>query len=453
MRLLAVVSKLTGVSTNVESSEVTLSSPSIVKLSVSREEVSQLTRVNQDLVVTLRSGETITIKNFYVGKGDAQNQLVLEDSNGALWWFQDTDGAFHFQHLDDLTPLMTAEGSHEGGAVWPWVLGGIAVAGGIGLAAGGGGGGGSDNNAGSGNGNGNGNGNGDGGGNGNGDGDGGDPPTTTPNAPDVPVITSVIDDQELITGPVNQQESTNDNTPALQGTGPANATLHIFDNGVEIGQVAIDANGNWSFTPSSPLADGTHKFTVSASDGTGSSGMSDSWEIIVDTLAPDAPVVTEVTDDSGSIKGLIGINGVTDDATPTLTGTGEAGSYISISDNGILIGMVQVDDNGNWTFTPDTPLSDGVHNLTLTQTDDAGNVSAETSVPTFTVDTTPPEGAVISSVNPEGTEVTGSAEVGSQVIIIGSNNQVLGSTTVDQTGNFVISISPSQNHRFVQKAK
>ncbi|MES0263484.1 BapA prefix-like domain-containing protein, partial [Citrobacter portucalensis] len=152
MRLLAVVSKLTGVSTNVESSEVTLSSPSIVKLSVSREEVSQLTRVNQDLVVTLRSGETITIKNFYVGKGDAQNQLVLEDSNGALWWVQDTDGAFHFQHLDDLTPLMTAEGSHEGGAVWPWVLGGIAVAGGIGLAAGGGGGGGggggSDNNTG-----------------------------------------------------------------------------------------------------------------------------------------------------------------------------------------------------------------------------------------------------------------------------------------------------------------
>lgn len=447
MRLLAVVSKLTGVSTNVESSEVTLSSPSIVKLSVSREEVSQLTRVNQDLVVTLRSGETITIKNFYVGKGDAQNQLVLEDSNGALWWVQDTDGAFHFQHLDDLTPLMTAEGSHEGGAVWPWVLGGIAVAGGIGLAAGGGGGGGgggSDNNAGSGNGN----GNGDGGGNGNGDGDGdgGDPPTTTPNAPDVPVITSVIDDQELITGPVNQQESTNDNTPTLQGTGPANATLHIFDNGVEIGQVAIDANGNWSFTPSSPLADGTHQFTVSASDGTGSSGMSDSWEIIVDTLVPDAPVVTEVTDDSGSIKGFIGNNGVTDDATPTLTGTGEAGSYISISDNGILIGMVQVDDNGNWTFTPDTPLSDGVHNLTLTQTDDAGNVSAETSVPTFTVDTTPPEGAVISSVNPEGTEVTGSAEAGSLVMIIGSNNQVLGSITVGQTGNFVIAISPSQTH-------
>ncbi|MTW56245.1 BapA prefix-like domain-containing protein [Citrobacter sp. JL976] len=450
MRLLAVVSKLTGVSTNVEASEVTLSSPSIVKLSVSREEVSQLTRVNQDLVVTLRSGETITIKNFYLGKGEAQNQLVLEDSNGALWWVQDTDGAFHFQHLDDLTPLMTAEGSHEGGAVWPWVLGGIAVAGGIGLAAGGGGGGGgggSDNNAGNGNaGNGNGNGEGNGNGNGNGDGDGGTPPTTTPNRPDVPVITSIIDNQELITGPVNQQESTNDNTPTLQGTGPANATLHIFDNGVEIGQVTIDTNGNWSFTPSSPLADGTHQFTVSASNGAGSSGMSDSWEIIVDSLAPDAPVVTQETDNVGSITGLIANNGVTDDATPTLKGTGEVGSTINIYDNGILIGMQTVDSNGNWTFTPDIPLSDGVHNLTLTQTDAAGNVSAETRVPTFTVDTTPPAAAVISSVNPEGTTVTGSAEAGSLVIIIGSNNQVLGSTTVGQTGNFSIAISPSQTH-------
>jgi VCBS repeat-containing protein len=448
MRLLAVVSKLTGVSTNVEASEITLSSPSIVKLSASREEISQLTRVNQDLVVTLRSGETITIKNFYVGKGDAQNQLVLEDSNGALWWVQDTDGAFHFQHLDDLTPLMTAEGSHEGGAVWPWVLGGVAVAGGIGLAAGGGGGGGggSNNNAGNGN-SGNGNGTGEGNtGNGSGDGDNGAPPTTTPNMPDAPVITSVIDNQELITGPVNQQESTNDNTPTLQGTGPANATLHIFDNGVEIGQVTIDANGNWSFTPSSPLADGTHQFTVSASDGTGSSGMSDGWEIIVDTLAPDAPVVTQEIDNAGSITGLIANNGMTDDATPTLTGTGEAGNFISISDNGILIGMVQVDENGYWSFTPDTPLSDGVHNLTLTQTDAAGNVSVEANVPPFTVDTIAPAGAVISSVNLEGTEVTGSAEAGSLVIIIGSNNQVLGSKTVDEAGNFVIAISPSQTH-------
>lgn len=449
MRLLAVVSKLTGVATNVDAAEVTLSAPSIVKLSVSREEISQLTRVNQDLIVTLRSGETITIKNFYVGKGDDQSQLVLEDSNGALWWVQDTDGAFHFQHLDDLTPLMTAEGSHEGGAVWPWVLGGIAVAGGIGLAAGGGGGGGggSDNNAGNGNGgNGNGNGNGEGNGGGDDDDNVGVPPIAPPPVPGVPVITSVIDNQELITGPVNQQESTNDTTPTLQGTGPANATLHIFDNGVEIGQVIIDANGNWSFTPSSPLADGTHQFTVSASDSNGSSEMSEEWVIVVDTVAPDAPALSQLIDDAGSISGPIANNGVTDDTTPTLSGTGEAGSFISISDNGILIGMTEVDDNGNWTFTPDMPLGEGVHNLTITQTDSAGNVSAETTVPAFTIDTTPPPAATISGINQQGTTVTGSAEPGSTVTIIDGNNRVLGSVVVDNTGSFSLGITPAQTH-------
>lgn len=451
MRLLAVVSKLTGVSTNIEASEVTLSAPSVVKLSVQREDISQLTRINQDLVVTLRSGETITIKNFYVANGNDKSQLVLEDNNGALWWVQDTDGAFHFQHIDDLTPLMTAEGSHEGGAVWPWVLGGVAVAGGIALAAGGGGGGGggggdSGNNAGNGNGNGgNGSGNSNNG-NGDSDGDGGAPPTTTPATPDVPVITSVTDDQELITGIVNQQESTNDSTPTLQGTGPANTTLHIFDNGTEIGQVTIDANGNWTFTPSSPLADGTHEFTVSASNNAGSSEMSEVWEIIIDTVSPDAPVVSQVTDDADSITGPVNNNAVTNDDTPTLSGTGEAGNFISISDNGILIGMTQVDENGNWTFTPDIPLSEGIHNLTVTQTDAAGNVSTETSVPTFTVDITPPLAATISGINPEGTTVTGNAEAGSKVMIIGSNNQLLGSAIVEPGGNFSINISPSQTH-------
>ncbi|MDE5207349.1 BapA prefix-like domain-containing protein [Citrobacter amalonaticus] len=66
MRLLAVISKLTGVSTHVEASEVTLNAPSIVKLSAERNDISQFTRVNQDLVITFTSGEKLTVKNFYV---------------------------------------------------------------------------------------------------------------------------------------------------------------------------------------------------------------------------------------------------------------------------------------------------------------------------------------------------------------------------------------------------
>ena len=51
---------------------------------------------------------------------------------------------------------------------------------------------------------------------------------------------------------------TNDNTPTLNGTAPANSTVNIYDGGNLIGTATADANGNWSFTPTTPLLDGTH---------------------------------------------------------------------------------------------------------------------------------------------------------------------------------------------------
>lgn len=130
MRLLAVVSKLTGVSTTVESSAVTLNAPSIVKLSVAREEISQLTRINQDLVVRLHSGETITIKNFYVTNDLGASQLVLAENDGTLWWVENPQAGLHFEQIADINELLVTSGaSHEaGGAVWPWVLAGAAAA-------------------------------------------------------------------------------------------------------------------------------------------------------------------------------------------------------------------------------------------------------------------------------------------------------------------------------------
>ncbi|MFN2728249.1 BapA prefix-like domain-containing protein, partial [Salmonella enterica subsp. enterica serovar Typhimurium] len=131
MRLLAVVSKLTGVSTTVESSAVTLNAPSIVKLSVAREEISQLTRINQDLVVRLHSGETITIKNFYVTNDLGASQLVLAENDGTLWWVENPQAGLHFEQIADINELLVTSGaSHEaGGAVWPWVLAGAVAAG------------------------------------------------------------------------------------------------------------------------------------------------------------------------------------------------------------------------------------------------------------------------------------------------------------------------------------
>ena len=62
---------------------------------------------------------------------------------------------------------------------------------------------------------------------------------------------------------------TNDSTPTLVGKATSNATISIFDgegeNPLLLGTTTADNNGNWSYTPTSPLADGDHKFTIEAS--------------------------------------------------------------------------------------------------------------------------------------------------------------------------------------------
>ena len=62
---------------------------------------------------------------------------------------------------------------------------------------------------------------------------------------------------------------TNDSTPTLVGKATANATISVFDgegeNAPLLGTTTADNDGNWSYTPTSPLADGDHKFTIEAS--------------------------------------------------------------------------------------------------------------------------------------------------------------------------------------------
>lgn len=62
MSQISVISKLTGVETTTEGTQVTLSHSSIVELHVERADVSHFARSGNDLVVTLHSGEVITLK-------------------------------------------------------------------------------------------------------------------------------------------------------------------------------------------------------------------------------------------------------------------------------------------------------------------------------------------------------------------------------------------------------
>lgn len=520
MRSISIISKLTGVTNNVEASEITLTAPSIVELKAERSDIASIARTNQDMVITLRDGEVITVKNFYAYTDQGGNQLVLEDSHGALWWVQDTDSAFHFEHINNIDDLMVATGAenHGGAAIWPWVLGGVAVAGGIALAAGGGGGGGgSDGDSGNSNG-GSGNpnppppvndvtppaaptnlsisadgntitGNAEPGstvtitdssgqviGSGTAGSDGSftiplttpqisgeeltahatdpsgntgpDGTVTAPNIPDPiePVMTGVTDDAEPVTGLVLSGSATNDNTPTIEGFALAGSTIHIFDNGVQIGSVVADANGAWTFTPGTPLADGTHDFTATATNIKGESAASSVYTVTIDTVAPDAPELDLLQDNAGKLTGVIVNGALTDETLPGIHGKGEPGGKVTIFDNGVQIAQVTVDGNGEWTFTPSQPLADGTHTITLIQTDAAGNISSTTTSPTFTVDHTPPAAAVIDNVSLDGTTVTGTAEAGAIVTVTDGNNVQLGTATADNNGNFTLTLDPAKTH-------
>uniref|UniRef100_UPI00158963D0 Ig-like domain-containing protein n=1 Tax=Burkholderia sp. BCC0506 TaxID=2676290 RepID=UPI00158963D0 len=127
-------------------------------------------------------------------------------------------------------------------------------------------------------------------------------------------------------------------------------------------------------TPTTPLPVGT-VIGVTATDAAGNTGPSASVTVTGDTTAPAAPILVSVADDVGSVVGAIVSGGTTDDTTPTLTGTAEAGSTVSVYDGTTLLGTATADASGNWTFTPSTGLGEGAHAITVTATDTAGNVS------------------------------------------------------------------------------
>ncbi|WP_434040203.1 Ig-like domain-containing protein [Pseudomonas aeruginosa] len=205
------------------------------------------------------------------------------------------------------------------------------------------------------------------------------------------------------------------NGTTLSGTAEPGATVTLADgNGNPIGQVTADGSGNWTFTPSTPLPNGT---VVNATATDPSGNASSPASVTVDAVAPATPVVNPS-------------NGT------TLSGTAEPGATVTLTDgNGNPIGQVTADGSGNWSFTPTTPLPNGTV-VNATATDASGNTSAGCSV---TVDSVAPATPVINPSN--GTTLSGTAEPGSSVTLTDGNGNPIGQVTADGSGNW--SFTPS----------
>ncbi|MCU3986810.1 Ig-like domain-containing protein [Enterobacter mori] len=213
--------------------------------------------------------------------------------------------------------------------------------------------------------------------------------------PNQVTVGEVVDDQGPIVGNLKPGNVTDDARPELGGKGKPGSTVTIKDGDDVLGSTVVDPDGNWTFTPDQDLSEGDHSLTVVSKDPAGNDVTSPAFDITVDTVAPEKPVVGLATDDVGSSRGDLSSGSTTDDANPTFKGSAEPGSRVDIYDNGELIGSTVVDENGGWQFTPTTALPEGEHHITTTATDEAGNTSPESDDFVLITDYTAPDASKV----------------------------------------------------------
>ncbi|ATB48542.1 Ig-like domain-containing protein [Corallococcus macrosporus] len=168
--------------------------------------------------------------------------------------------------------------------------------------------------------------------------------------------------------------------PAISGTAQPGSLVTVTVDGDVLGSAPVDANGDWTFTPSVPLGQGEHTVTATATDTAGNvSDPSAPTTFTVDTVVPDAPEITTPGDGSTIAT-----------ATPVFEGITEPYAQVTVTVDGEVIGTVTADGDGNWSLPSPDALGEGPHTVEATATDAAGNTSEETSSG-FSIDLSTPE--------------------------------------------------------------
>ena len=130
--------------------------------------------------------------------------------------------------------------------------------------------------------------------------------------------------------------------------------------------------------------DGVKSVSANLNDAAGNSSTTSVLAVTLDTQAPAAPTGLDL--DDASDTGSSNTDDITDDTTPTINGTAEADSLVTLYDtDGTTILGTATAAGGTWSITSNV-LADGAHTLTAKAVDVAGNESSASSGLVVTID-------------------------------------------------------------------
>ncbi|MFE8150553.1 Ig-like domain-containing protein, partial [Brenneria goodwinii] len=379
MNNLSITAKESGVTSvvNASSGELYLSSPSIVKLQASRQDIASMTRSGNDLIVSLHSGEKVVLKNFYNAGEQGISELVLEESDGTLWWIKNPANQPQFESIFSIDEIMGGAESVESAAGgWPYGLVGLAGAAGVGgiiaIAS---------------------------------DDGKNDDNRLAIRTPDAPT-TRISEDGTTISGEAQPGH-------AIKVTLPDGSTL----------ETVADTDGSWEIKLDEPLANG-EAVTVTVTDAAGNVS-APVTATAPDLTSPVAPADLQVAEDGTSVSGSA-------EAGSTVTITDTAGN---------VLGSVTVGEDGSFNVPLSPALTNGeAVTVTVTDAAGNVSAPVTATAPDLSIpDTTAPD-APVAAISEDGLTVSGTAEPGSTVTVTLPDSTAL-TTTADAFGVYSTELS------------
>ncbi|MBU5603869.1 Ig-like domain-containing protein, partial [Citrobacter sp. S55_ASV_140] len=230
--------------------------------------------------------------------------------------------------------------------------------------------------------------------------------------------------------------------PEFSGTAEAGSTLVISIDGVTVASVVADSNGTWSWTPPSAINSGDHIISVVATDKAGNVSDATNFAFIIPLIDVDPPTLQlQTASDSGSIGDF-----VTNDTTPSITGTSLPGSTVTIYVNGEVVGTAATDSTGRYNFNlPE--MAEGTYSIEVSVINPNNGEEVKSDPASLVIDThVVPLDWDINGLNDEGylntntPVVSGISEAGAHIKVM-IDGRVVVETVAASDGKWLASIT------------